>query len=114
MSLTKRLYMPEIYEEIDGIKAEDTSRSDLETQAKQAICSCWYYELANAIEETPDEELRKIIANPYHVHETMDEAGEWEEDCTQYQAEYGVTPQEKLMEQAEILRDSMREDGINV
>jgi len=56
MSLTKRLYMPEIYEEIDGIRAE-----------------------------LPDD-----LPEEY------------------------VTPQELLMEQAEILRDSMREDGINV
>lgn len=44
------------------------TREDLETQAQQAICPCWHYELANSMDETTDIELEKIVADGQYVH----------------------------------------------
>lgn len=43
-------------------------REELETQAKKAVCSCWYYDLCNDIDATSDEDLAAIIANPAWCH----------------------------------------------
>jgi len=82
MSKTKRLYMPEIYEEIDGIKACDHANFD-EYFEKCTDCDLSIDDMPEAIREA-------------------------------YYEQFEVTPQERLMEQAEIYRDQMREDGINV
>jgi hypothetical protein len=39
-----------------------TDRETLETLALEAICACWYYDLLDNLEITPDDELRAIIA----------------------------------------------------
>lgn len=100
MSKTKRHYMPELYELIDGVKASEPTHEELEQQAKQAVCACWYYDLANEAEYMTADDLKAIIADPYHVHKVnMDDLNE----CPMYQAE-----------QAETIRDARREDGENV
>ena len=38
-----------------------TSREDLEKQALEAVCACDYYDLADTLQETPDEDLKRII-----------------------------------------------------
>ncbi len=38
-----------------------TSREDLEKQAMEAVCACDHYDLADTLQETPDEDLRRII-----------------------------------------------------
>lgn len=82
MSLSKRLYFPELYTEIDGIKACDHANFN-DYFEKCDDCGM-------SIDDFP------------------------EADQAKYYAQFEVTPQERLMEQAEIYRDSMREDGINV
>jgi hypothetical protein len=37
------------------------SREQLETLAIEAICACWYYDLAVTLEETIDDDLIRII-----------------------------------------------------
>ena len=36
-------------------------RELLEKEALAEVCACWYYDLADALQETPDEDLRDII-----------------------------------------------------
>jgi len=40
-------------------------REDLERMALEEVCSCWYYDLADTIEETSDEDLIQIIEHGY-------------------------------------------------
>jgi len=37
------------------------SREQLEILAIEAVCACWYYDLLDALEETTDNELVRII-----------------------------------------------------
>lgn len=37
------------------------SREELEVLALNAVCACWYYDLADTLEETPDADLVRII-----------------------------------------------------
>ena len=37
------------------------SRKELEALALNAVCACWYYDLADTLEETPDTDLIRII-----------------------------------------------------
>lgn len=37
------------------------SREELETFALNAVCACWYYDLADTLEETSDADLIGII-----------------------------------------------------
>jgi hypothetical protein len=37
------------------------SREELEALAMDAVCACWYYDLADTLEETPDADLVRII-----------------------------------------------------
>lgn len=37
------------------------SREQLEALALNAVCACWYYDLADTLEETPDADLVRII-----------------------------------------------------
>ena len=36
-------------------------RELLEKEALAEVCACWYYDLADTLQETPDEGLRDII-----------------------------------------------------
>lgn len=104
MSLTKRLYMPEIYEEIDGIKACNHANFN-EYFEKCDDCGTTLEQLPQEMQDAWHEEFDEYL---YGIKKV--ERAELPDDLPE---EY-VTPQELLMEQAEILRDSMREDGINV
>ena len=44
------------------------TREELETEAKRAVCSCWYYDLCNDIDTLTDEQLQKIINYPAWPH----------------------------------------------
>lgn len=46
----------------------DITRDDLERQAMEEVCSCFYWELANEMESTPDDALRRIIEHPMSAH----------------------------------------------
>lgn len=37
------------------------SREELEALAMDAVCACWYYDLADTLEETPDSDLIRVI-----------------------------------------------------
>lgn len=37
------------------------SREELEVMAMDAVCACWYYDLADTIEETTDADLIHVI-----------------------------------------------------
>lgn len=37
------------------------SREELEALAMDAVCACWYYNLADTLEETPENDLIRII-----------------------------------------------------
>lgn len=37
------------------------SREELEALALKAVCACWYYDLADTLEETPDADLLHVI-----------------------------------------------------
>ncbi len=37
------------------------SREELEVLAMKAVCACWYYDLADTLEETPDADLIGVI-----------------------------------------------------
>lgn len=37
------------------------SREDLEKQALEEVCACRYYDLADTLQETSDDELQSII-----------------------------------------------------
>jgi predicted secreted protein len=41
------------------------SREELEQLALQRVCACLYYDLADTLEETPDEDLIKVIRHEY-------------------------------------------------
>lgn len=43
-------------------------RETLEKEALKAVCSCWYYDLADTIEETPTEELQKVVDCGIYFH----------------------------------------------
>ena len=100
MSKIKRYLYPDLYELIDGIKGEPTMRDQLEARAKQSVCSCWHYELANNIEDHTEADLKAIINNPYFIHEQQDE-DDWQDYCAEFKAD-----------QAEAIRDARREDGL--
>lgn len=102
MSKIKRYLYPDIYELIDGIEEAPTKRDQLEAKAKQSVCACWYYELANSLDDHTEADLKAIINNPYYIHEQQDE-DDWQDDCPQYKAD-----------QAEAIRDARREDGITI
>ena len=102
MSKIKRYIYPDLYELIDGIEEEPTMRDQLEARAKYSVCACWHYELANSIEDCTEADLKAIINNPYHLHEQED-GDDWQDDCTEYKAD-----------QAEAIRDGLREDGITI
>ena len=72
----------------------------LQKKALMAVCACYYYDLANEAYAMTSEDLNMIIEKPYYCHLINDDDLH---DCPEYQAE-----------QAEILRDSLREEGINV
>lgn len=95
MSKIKRSFMQEEYATLDGL-----NRQALEEEAKKACCACWYYDIANEAEYMGIEDLKAIIADPYHAHRVQEDGEDWQEDCPQYQAE-----------QAETIRDARREDG---
>lgn len=44
-----------------GILILRVSREELEALAIEAVCACWYYDLADTLEETPDADLVGII-----------------------------------------------------
>lgn len=44
-----------------GVLILRVSREELEALALNAVCACWYYDLANTLEETPDADLVRII-----------------------------------------------------
>jgi hypothetical protein len=37
------------------------NREELEKQAIEAVCACRYYDLADTVTETPDEDLLSIV-----------------------------------------------------
>ena len=100
MSKIKRYAFPDLYQLIDGIEEAPSTREQLEAKAKHIACACYYYDIANEAENMTDEDLMAIVADPYYAHKVnMDDMSE----CPEYQAE-----------QAETIRDSLREDGENV
>lgn len=44
-----------------GVMEVKLSREDLEKQALEEVCACRYYDLADTVQETPDEDLLSII-----------------------------------------------------
>lgn len=44
-----------------GVLILRVSREELEILAMDAVCACWYYDLADTLEETPDTDLVRII-----------------------------------------------------
>ncbi len=40
-----------------------TERENLEKGALDTVCACWYYDLADSIGSTSDEELQAIVAS---------------------------------------------------
>ena len=44
------------------------NRQDLEQQALERVCSCWYYDLADTVGEAADTDLQKIIDYPAWSH----------------------------------------------
>lgn len=38
-----------------------TDREQLEKKALEEVCACRYYDLADTVEETPDEDLEGIV-----------------------------------------------------
>lgn len=71
----------------------------LKRKAQQAICTCYHYDLANMLDDLTSEELEHIIKNPQAGHLANDEPLT---DCPEYK-----------QEQAEVIRDGLREEGIN-
>lgn len=100
MSKTKRFYFPEIYQELPVIP-EKTDREILEAEALKAVCACYYYDLADTIDSLSEFDLSQIISDPENLHRMNDP--EELEECPEY-----------LASRAEAIRDSNREDGINV
>lgn len=96
MSNIKRSFMPEEYTVLDYV----ADRATLQQEAKHSVCSCWYYDLANSIEDMTDEELKAVISDPYHIHKIQDAGEDWQTECAVYQ-----------MELAENIKDAQREDG---
>lgn len=43
-------------------------RDELEELALKEVCSCWYYDMCDAIDILSDEELQKIIDIPLYSH----------------------------------------------
>lgn len=72
----------------------------LQKQALLAVCSCYYYDLANEAEYMTSEDLQMIVNDPFYCHKINDDELS---DCPQWQYEH-----------AEQKRDELREDGINV
>lgn len=72
----------------------------LKEEAKKAVCSCYFWDLCNAMDDMTSEYLNMIINKPYYCHYIN---GEDTPDCPEYQTE-----------RAEAIRDGMKEDGINV
>ena len=75
------------------------SITKLKQQAQLKVCACYYYDLANEIDNMTAEDLQLIIDNPYYCHTLNDDEVA---ECPEYQTE-----------QAEVIRDGLREDGIN-
>jgi hypothetical protein len=85
------------------------TREDLEHQAKMAVCSCWYYDLADSIDAINDEELWKFIDIPMYGHlqnqiENKVSAHEFIEEITEcyeinYKPELDKAEEEKREEQ---------------
>jgi len=48
---------------ISDLKFYTVEREKLEKAALQAICACYFYDLADCLDETSDEELEQIVAN---------------------------------------------------
>lgn len=71
----------------------------LQAQALKAVCACYFWDLSNEVEYMTSEDLNMIINKPYYCHYIN---GEDTPDCPEYQAE-----------QAETIKDALREDGIN-
>lgn len=44
-----------------GVLILRVTREELEMLAMDAVCACWYYDLADTLEETPDADLIRII-----------------------------------------------------
>lgn len=61
--------------------------STLREQARMAICSCYYYELVDDLNEADKSELQQIIDNPYIGHFAY---GDGLEDCPDWQASQNV------------------------
>ena len=72
----------------------------LQEQATRNICACYWYDFQNVLPDLTLEDLYKIIEQPYYAHIINDDDLS---ECPEYQ-----------MEQAEIIRDGLREDGQNV
>jgi hypothetical protein len=79
-----------------------SQRSELEAEALQICCSCYYYDISDNIDTASDQDLHDLIADPYLPHRQEEEDMDLSE-CPQY-----------MQEQAETIRDGLREDGINV
>lgn len=74
----------------------------LKAQALKNVCACYYYDLANSIDEASEQDLKDMIADPFYCHVINEDTPEDMEDCPEYRTT-----------QAETIRDSLREDGIN-
>lgn len=73
----------------------------LKAQALAAVCSCYYYDLQNNINEMTSEDLGMIVRQPYICHYLNNEDEDEINDCPLIRHE-----------RAEEIRDSRREDGI--
>ena len=72
----------------------------LQKKALLAVCSCYYYDLVNEVENMTSEDLNMIVNDQYYCHKINDDDYT---DCPQWQHEH-----------AETIKDGLREDGINV
>lgn len=78
------------------------NKQELKAQALQTVCACYYYDLANCIDEMTATDLKTIINTPFYSHVLNNDTLEDLQDCPEY-----------VTEQAEAIRDCLREDGIN-
>lgn len=44
------------------------TREVMESEAMERVCPCWFYDLGDVLEDTPDRELEMIIQNPMVCH----------------------------------------------
>lgn len=58
----------------------------LKQKAQQAVCSCYYWDLCNVIDEMEEKDLKAIVKDPYQPHkinkDDLKECPQWVNEQT--------------------------------